>query len=103
MTPVEDQTFKSNYWPVLNLPSYLSVELTFLPCSLFFSLYHMSTSLYVVDSQGGKSRSNERGGDARRLAKECKFRIMVSLMVFLAKRHYYLAVKVSFRVSREEI
>ena len=30
----------------------------------------------------------ERGGDARRLAYECKFQILVSLRVFWAKHHY---------------
>ena len=30
----------------------------------------------------------ERGGDARRLDKGCKFRILVSLRAFWAKRHY---------------
>ena len=30
----------------------------------------------------------EKGGNARRLAEGCKFRILVSHRVFLAKRHY---------------
>ena len=30
----------------------------------------------------------ERGGDARRLAQGCKFRILVSLKVFWAKRYH---------------
>ena len=33
----------------------------------------------------------------------CKFQILVSLRVFFAKCHYFLAVKVSFRVAHEEI
>ena len=32
----------------------------------------------------------------------CKFRILVSLRVSWEKRHYILAVKVSYRVAREE-
>ena len=44
----------------------------------------------------------ERGGDARRLAKGCKFRILVSLKSVLGKTPSYLAVKVSFRVAREK-
>ena len=44
----------------------------------------------------------ERGGDARRLAKGCKFRILVSLKSVLGKTPSHLAVKVSFRVAREK-
>ena len=36
----------------------------------------------------GAVRSDERGGDARRLAQACKFRILVSLRVSWAKRYY---------------
>ena len=46
----------------------------------------------TVDSSrpgGGGDTVYERGGDARRLAYGCKFRILVSLKVFLAK-HYYI-------------
>ena len=35
----------------------------------------------------GEESAYERGGDARRLAYGCKFRILVSLRVFWAKRH----------------
>ena len=38
-------------------------------------------------STGGDS-AYERGGDARRLASGCKFRILVSLRVFWAKRRH---------------
>ena len=34
--------------------------------------------------------------------RECKFRILVSLRVSWEKRHYIIAVKVSYRVAREE-
>ena len=37
---------------------------------------------------GGGNSAYERGGDARRLAYRCKFRILVSLRVFWAKRHH---------------
>ena len=37
---------------------------------------------------GGGHSAYERGGDARRLASGCKFRILVSLTVFWAKRHH---------------
>ena len=37
---------------------------------------------------GGADSAYEMGGDARRLAKGCKFRILVSLRVFWAKRHH---------------
>ena len=37
---------------------------------------------------GGGDSAYEMGGDARRLALGCKFRILVSLRVFWAKRHY---------------
>ena len=36
--------------------------------------------------------------DARRLAKGCNSRILVSLRVFKTKRHCLLAVRASFRV-----
>ena len=39
---------------------------------------------------GGGSSAYERGGDARRLAEGCKFRILVSLWVLWAKRHHIL-------------
>ena len=44
--------------------------------SVYFSLVSPGGLLY------------ERGGDARRLDKGCKFRILVSLKVFWAKRYY---------------
>ena len=65
--------------------------------------------LYIVQYRslkpGGEGDSPyERDGDGRRLAYGYKFRILVSLRVFWAKRHHnYLAVKVSFRVAREKI
>ena len=37
---------------------------------------------------GGKRLTYERDGDARRLAQGCKFRILISLRVFWAKRRY---------------
>ena len=37
---------------------------------------------------GGGGSAYERGGDARRFAKGCKFRILVSLRVFWANRHH---------------
>ena len=37
---------------------------------------------------GGGNSAYERDGDARRLAKGCKFRILVSVRVFWAKRHH---------------
>ena len=37
---------------------------------------------------GGGGLAYERTGDARRLAKGYKFRILVSLRVFWAKRHH---------------
>ena len=37
---------------------------------------------------GGGGLPYERGGDARRLAYECKFQILVSLRVFWAKHGY---------------
>ena len=37
---------------------------------------------------GGGNSAYERDGDARRLAKGCKFRILVSFRVFWAKRHH---------------
>ena len=37
---------------------------------------------------GGERLPYERGGDARRLAYECKFQILVSLRVFWAKHDY---------------
>ena len=37
---------------------------------------------------GGGHSAYERGGDARGLASGCKFRILVSLTVFWAKRHH---------------
>ena len=52
--------------------------------------------------EGGES-AYERGRDACRLAQGCKFWILVSQRVLWAKRHHYLAVKISFRVAREKI
>ena len=53
---------------------------------------------------GGGILPYKKGRDARRLAWGCKFRVLVSLGVFWAKRnHNYVAVKISFRVAREEI
>ena len=60
-----------------------------------------NSSSYCNKSPGG-TRAYERGGDARRLALGCKFRILISLRVFCAKTPLYLAVKVSFRVAREK-
>ena len=37
---------------------------------------------------GGGDYAYERGGDAPRLAYDCKFRILVPLRVFWAKRHH---------------
>ena len=47
----------------------------------------------IASVQGGESGERgdsayERGGDARRLAQGCEFRILVSLRVFWAKHHY---------------
>ena len=55
-----------------------------------------------LETRGRDSEYN-RGGDARRLAYGCKFRILVSLRVFWGKTPLYLAVKVSFRVAHEKI
>ena len=42
-------------------------------------------SYSVRNSPGGGKSANERGGDARRLAWGCKFRILVSLRVVREK------------------
>ena len=44
----------------------------------------------LVGGEGGGwgDSAYERGGDACRLAKGCKFRVLVSLRVFWAKRHH---------------
>ena len=39
-------------------------------------------------SPGGGDSAYEMGGDAPRLAKGCKFQILLSLRVFWAKRHH---------------
>ena len=61
-------------------------------------------SCQLGPGRGGGGITYERGGDARRLALGCKFRILVSLGVFWGKCcSPYVAVKVSFRVSQEKI
>ena len=53
-------------------------------------------------TQPGGETPHIKGGDARRLAQGCKFRILVSLRVVLVKTPLYLA-QVLFRVAREKI
>ena len=43
---------------------------------------------HELSTRGGRDSAYERGGDARRLAWGCKFRILVSLRVFWAKGHH---------------
>ena len=56
------------------------------------------TEKHLYLQQCVRSEGTRMGGDARRLAWGCKFRILISLRVF---RALYLAAKVSFRVARK--
>ena len=57
--------------------------------SLSFAQARLRTC--TARGEGGREDSTyERGGDARLLAEGCKFRILVSLRVFWAKRHHIL-------------
>ena len=61
--------------------------------SLIFGMSYMTFTIVgkfkpkAVSPPGGNS-AYERGGDTRHLAYGCKFRILVSLRVFWAKRHH---------------
>ena len=46
------------------------------------------TSLLASYKEYERAAPYERGGDARHLAKGCKFQILVSLRVFWVKHHY---------------
>ena len=51
-------------------------------------MFFISLIACVAARGGGGESAYESGGDTRRLAKGCKFRILVSFRVFWAKRHH---------------
>ena len=55
-------------------------------CKVYLFLFLLAS--FTSSSPGGWGSTCESGGDARRLAQGCKFRILVSLRVFWAKRHH---------------
>ena len=52
-----------------------------------FRILPETMTIYAWGEGGGEEPGKEMGWDARRLAYGCKFRILVSLRVFWAKRH----------------
>ena len=63
------------------------------------------TSLGCPGGGGGGGRADSHMKGAGMLVvslRGCKFRILVSLRVSWEKHHYIIAVKVSYRVAREE-
>ena len=68
-----------------NLPCILQLSMLGRPIDLVSACHGFGSHL---DDPGWGGTPYQRGGDAFRLAQGCQFRILVSLGVFWAKRHY---------------